>query len=84
MLFGSSRMRELIENLKNEYQYIFINGSSINNSTQSAINGNLSDSTTLLISTNNLKKSDLVKSVDKLSKSGSNIDSILIIDQNLK
>ena len=84
MLFGSSRMRELIENLKNEYQYIFINGSSINNSTQSAINGNLSDLTTLLISTNNLKKSDLVKSVDKLSKAGSNIEAILIINQNLK
>ena len=84
MLFGSSRMRELIENLKNEYQYIFINGPSINNSTQSAINGNLSDLTTLLISTNNLKKSDLVKSVDKLSKAGSNIDAILVIDQELK
>tara|TARA_A100001035_G_scaffold277220_1_gene273600 strand:- start:1098 stop:2912 length:1815 start_codon:yes stop_codon:yes gene_type:complete len=84
MLFGSSRMRELIENLKNEYQYIFINGPSINNSTQSAINGNLSDLTTLLISTNNLKKSDLVKSVDKLSKAGSYIDAILVIDQELK
>ena len=77
-------MRELIENLNNEYQYIFINGSSINNSMQSAINGNLSDLTTLLISTNNLKKSDLVKSVDKLYKAGSNIEAILIIDQNLK
>ena len=84
MLFGSSRMRELIENLKNEYQYIFINGSSINNSARSAINGNLSDLTILLVSTNNLKKADLVKSVDKLSKAGSNIDGILIIDQNLK
>ena len=33
---------------------------------------------------NNLKKSDLVKSVEKLSKAGSNIDAILVIDQELK
>ena len=59
-------MRELIEYLKNDYKYILINGSSINDSPQSAINGNLSDLTTLLISTKNLKRSDLVKSVDKL------------------
>ncbi|CAE19684.1 conserved hypothetical protein [Prochlorococcus marinus subsp. pastoris str. CCMP1986] len=84
MLLGSLRMKELIENLKNNYQYIFINGSSINNSPQSVINGNLSDLTTILISTNNLKKSDLVKSVDKLSKAGSNIDAYLIINQDLK
>lgn len=81
MLLGSSRMRELIDYLKNDYQYIFINGSSINNSPQSAINGNLSDLTTLLISTKHLKKSDLVKSVEKLTKAGSNIDAILIENQ---
>tara|TARA_B100000886_G_scaffold331881_1_gene283952 strand:+ start:984 stop:2792 length:1809 start_codon:yes stop_codon:yes gene_type:complete len=84
MLLGSSRMRELIENLKNNYQYILINGASINNSPVSAINGNLSDITTLLISIDNLKKPDLVKSVDKLSKSGSNIEAILIINQELE
>ena len=73
-------MKELIEYLKNEYQYIFINGSSINNSPQSAINGNLSDLTTLLISTGDLNKSDLVKSVEKLAKAGSNINAILIVN----
>ena len=82
MLLGSSRMRELIEYLKNDYQYIFINGSAINNSPQSAINGNLSDLTTLLISTESLKKSDLVTSVDKLAKAGSNINAILIVNQS--
>ena len=80
MLLGSSRMKELIEYLKNNYQYILINGSSIKNYPQSAINGNLSDLTTVLISTKNIKKSDLVESFERLIKAGSNIDSILIIN----
>ncbi len=78
MLLGSPRMKELIENLKNNYEYIIINGTSIKNSPQSAINGSLSDSTTLLISTKNIKKSDLFESVEILIKAGSNIDSFLI------
>ena len=80
MLLGSLRMKELIEHLKNSYQYIIVDGSSINDSPVSAVNGNLSDLTTLLISTKNLKRSDLVKSVEKLSKAGSNIDAILTIN----
>ena len=80
MILGSPRMKELIENLKNNYQYIIINGPSIKNSPQSAINGSLSDLTTLLISTKSIKKSDLFESVELLIKAGSNIDSFLIIN----
>ena len=84
MLLGSSRMRELIEHLKINYQYILINGSSIKNSPQSAINGSLSDLTTVIISIKNIKKLDLVESFERLIQSGSNIDSFLIINQDLK
>ena len=78
MLSGYKKILEIIKKLKKNYSYIFIDGSSINNFSESLLNCQFADATIVLISTNFVKKDSIDLCFNKLAKSGAKIEGILI------
>ncbi len=78
LMSGYKKILEIIKKLKKNYSYIFIDGSSINNYSESLFNCQFADATIILISTNFVKKDSIDLCFNKLAKSGAKIEGILI------